>query len=128
MLTLTLSTKQNHKELGAGYINTKDNFTYIHNKSIINLTDSPTGLDLYVPVFSLYYNGFLIGVGENIEGVGYRHDFGDFAVEAGINSYEVLKKNGHFGKIRDEKEFLAIVSLNVDNIFLSSNCGFLYWC
>ncbi len=90
-LSSTVFAGENFIELGAEYISAKDNITYIKDKKRINLERSPTKQNIVVPVVTLQYNGFFIGAGNNSEGIGYRHDFDNFSVEAAINSYEVFQ-------------------------------------
>ena len=87
----SLLLAENHIELGGGFISAKDNLTYLKEKKTTSLTSSPTEQELVIPLFSLEYNGFFIGAGENAEGIGYRHDFDDFSLEASYDSYEVFE-------------------------------------
>jgi len=87
----SLLLAENHIELGVGFISAKDNLTYIKEKKIISLASSPTKKKLIIPVLSLEYNGFFIASGDNVEGIGYRHDFDAFSFEVSYDSYEVFE-------------------------------------
>ena len=68
-----------------------------------------------IPVFSLEYNGFFIGVGDNLEGIGYRHDFGDISAAVRVNSYEVFENPYLLNKNRkhvDAQEITVSLSGN----------------
>lgn len=91
MLSSMVVAEENYIELGMGYISGKDNITYIKDRKSISFVNSPIKQNIVVPVFSLQYNGFFIGTGENSEGIGYRHNFDDLSVEIAVNSYEVFE-------------------------------------
>lgn len=101
---------ENFIELGAGYTTAKDNLVYIKEKKSIDLINSPTQQDMVIPVFTLQYNGFFIGTGNDSEGIGYRYDFEDFSLEASINSYEVFEDPYHSTKSIDLVEMGVVVS------------------
>ncbi|HIP29291.1 MAG TPA: DUF2860 domain-containing protein [Sulfurospirillum arcachonense] len=90
-LSSSILLAEDHIELGIGFISAKDNLSYIKNKKNISLSKSPTEQEIAVPVLSFEYNGFFVGVGDNTQGIGYRHDFDAFLVEASYNSYEVFE-------------------------------------
>ena len=82
---------ENHIELGVGFISAKDNLMYIKEKKITSLASSTTKQKLAIPVLSLEYNGFFVGSGDNVEGIGYRHDFDAFSLKVSYDNYEVFE-------------------------------------
>ena len=115
IITTIYASAENHIELGVGVLSVKDNFTYIEDKRVSSLANSPKKQELAIPVFSLEYNGFFIGVGDNLEGIGYRHDFGDISVAVGVDSYEVFENPYLLNKNRkhvDAQEITVSLSGN----------------
>jgi len=101
---------ENVIELGAGYVTAKDNLVYIKEKKSIDLINSPTQQDMVIPVFTLQYNGFFIGTGNDSEGIGYCYDFEDFSLEASINSDKVFEDPYRSTKSIDLVEMGVVVS------------------
>lgn len=116
ILSNAVFARENFIELGTGYISAKDNFIYIKDKKSVDLVNSPTKQDIIVPIFTLQYNGFFIGAGDNSEGIGYRHDGDDVSIEVAINSYEVFENPYIVSKRVDATEIGVVISTTMDEM------------
>ena len=125
---------ENHIELGVGVLSVKDNLLYIKEKKTTSLESSPTKEELITPLFSFEYNGFFAGVIDNVETIGYRHDFDAFSLKASYGSYEVFENpyliNQNKKVVNAQKMVLSLsgdyaefmeYSLNYTNIEIEDN-------